>query len=180
MTSQPLFLGNDVRQGFVQQRLLDILLNKDMLMVDQEYAHGFAGDRIWTEAVGKEIWAKPLPGNRAAAVIFNRNGTTSPCDVTDPGRPELCPCDDNATSPGHSGVQSIRLDFSVLPSQWLLGAEASDGSASGAISCQVRDIFSGETGAQGKDLGAFAGGFEARDVPPHGCRFVLLSNCTQG
>ena len=34
VTSQPLFLGNDVRLGHVQQRLLDILLNKDMLMVD--------------------------------------------------------------------------------------------------------------------------------------------------
>ena len=45
--SQPLFLGNDVRPGHMQQRLLDLMLNKDMLFVNQNYV-GNAGDRVWT------------------------------------------------------------------------------------------------------------------------------------
>merc|ERR1712139_86607 len=71
VTSQPLFLGNDIRPGFMQPRLLDLMLNRDMLAVNQQYT-GFAGDRMWTGAVGKEIWAKPLPNHRTAVVLFNR------------------------------------------------------------------------------------------------------------
>ena len=48
--------------------------NPDMLAVNQNYS-GYAGDRVWTEAVGKEVWAKPLPGGRVGVVVFNRNGT---------------------------------------------------------------------------------------------------------
>jgi hypothetical protein len=36
VTSQPLFLGNDVRPGYMQQRLVDILTNEDMLVVNQQ------------------------------------------------------------------------------------------------------------------------------------------------
>lgn len=179
VTSQPLFLGNDVRPGFMQQRLLDILVNKDMLSVDQEYA-GFAGDRMWTAAVGKEIWAKPLLNGRAAAVLFNRNGTTSKCDVVGVGHMGSlkCPCDDNVTE--SSGAQDLTLRFDVLPTHWLLGQQTSVRQGGAGISCEVRDIFSGETGAVGKDLGRFTSAFHAAAVPPHGSRFVLLSNCTSG
>ena len=45
------------------------------------------------------------------------------------------------------------------------------------ISCAVRDIFAGETGKKGADLGRFSGTWDAGVVPPHGSRFVLLSNC---
>ena len=45
----------------MQQRLVDLMVNPDMLAVNQEWA-GFAGDRVWSEATGKECWAKPLPG----------------------------------------------------------------------------------------------------------------------
>ena len=149
VTSQPLFLGNDVRPGFMQQRLLDILLNEDMLTVNQEYstAHRFAGDRIWTAAVGREVWAKPLPGGRVGAVLFNRNGTTSQCDVHAPpysGSLEA-PCDDNATEA--AGAQSLVLSFDTLPIEWLIpggdeqlhsGGVGSGGSGMTAV-CQVRD-----------------------------------------
>ena len=181
VTSQPLFLGNDVRPGYMQQRLLDILLNKDMLAVNQQY-HGFAGDRMWTAAVGREVWAKPLPGGRAGVVLFNRNGTTSSCDVIDsPYSGSLkVPCDDNATE--SSGAQTLSLAFDVLPSQWLLddeqGGPPQRAHEAGAISCEVRDIFSGATGKASKDLGRHSGAFTAEDVPPHGCRFLMLSNCT--
>ena len=33
--SQPLFLGNDVRAGYMQPRLLDLVLNEDMITVNQ-------------------------------------------------------------------------------------------------------------------------------------------------
>ena len=106
----------------MQQRLLDILLNEDMLTVNQEYstAHRFAGDRIWTAAVGREVWAKPLPGGRVGVVLFNRNGTTSRCDVHAPpysGSLEA-PCDDNATEA--AGAQSLVLSFDTLPMEWLI------------------------------------------------------------
>jgi hypothetical protein len=45
--SSPLIISNDVRPGRVQQRVLDLFLNKEMLAVNQQY-HGFAGDRMWT------------------------------------------------------------------------------------------------------------------------------------
>ena len=43
------------------------------LAVNQEYdtEHAFAGDRIWTAAVGKELWAKPLPGGELAVLLIN-------------------------------------------------------------------------------------------------------------
>ena len=74
MTSQPLFVSADLRVGYVQPRVVALLKNPDMLAVNQNYS-GYAGDRVWTEAVGKEVWAKPLPGGRVGVVVFNRNGT---------------------------------------------------------------------------------------------------------
>ena len=68
ITSQPLFISNDVRPGHVQKRLLDMLTNRDMLAVNQEWA-GFAGNRLWSAPVGQELWAKPLPGRRVAALL---------------------------------------------------------------------------------------------------------------
>ena len=180
VASQPLLLGNDVRVGMMQQRLLDILLNKDMLSVNQEYDTelAFAGDRIWTGAVGKELWAKPLPGKRVGAVLWNRNGTAvSTCPWPHISDARTAPCDDNATA--SVGAQRLSLSFDVLPVEWLLASGAMEGRAGpAAISCEVRDIFSGKTGAAGLDLGRFSGAFDGGVVPPHGSRFVLLSNCT--
>jgi hypothetical protein len=147
----------------MQQRLPDILLNGDMLAVNQEFSvtHRFAGgDRIWTAPVGREIWAKPLPGGRVGAVLFNRNGTTSRCDVPTPpysGSLQVL-CDDNVT--GSSGAQALVLAFDVLPTQWLLtGDEQLHPGGGTAVTCEVRDIFSGQTGKAGKDLGRFQGSF---------------------
>ena len=87
------------------------------------------------------------------------------------------PCDDNATA--SVGAQRLSLSFDVLPVEWLLASGAMEGRAGpAAISCEVRDIFSGKTGAEGLDLGRFSGAFDGGVVPPHGSRFVLLSNCT--
>ena len=85
------------------------------------------------------------------------------------------PCTDNATA--SVGAQKLSLSFDTLPTEWLLASEAAVGSV-GPISCEVRDIFSGETGEEGADLGRFSGTWDAGLVPPHGSRFVLLSNCT--
>ena len=129
------------------------------------------------------------------------SGTASVCNVD---RSIDCPCDDNATE--SVGAQSIYLGFDVLPQHWLLGdmqaavATPATQSAQAAVvvtglatpapapttlkacdarvACHVRDIFGGPNGGSGQDLGLFTEGFEATSVPPHGSRFLLLSNCT--
>jgi hypothetical protein len=178
VASQPLFLGNDVRPGVMQQRLLDILLNPDMLQVNQEYdtEHAFAGDRIWTAAIGKELWAKPLPGKKVAAVLWNRNGTVVSTKTQGICGASEAPCTDNYTA--SVGAQTLILDFEVVPVEWLLTSDEGAAGETGPISCEVRDIFSGETGKEGADLGRFTGTWDAGVVPPHGSRFVLLSNCS--
>jgi hypothetical protein len=111
--------------------------------------------------------------------LFNRNGTTSTCNALHIGQMGSLqiPCDDNVTE--SSGAQDLTLDFDVLPAHWLLG-QAHSSESGGGISCEVRDIFSGETGKVGSDLGRFVGAFHAKEVPPHGSRFLLLGNCTSG
>ena len=113
---------------------------------------------------------------QVAALVFNRNGTTSQCNVA---ASIDCPCDDNQTE--SSGEQDIVLDFRSLPKQWLLGDGPADGSSSadlGAVSCDLIDIFGGANAGSGVSLGTHTGGFQAEQVPPHGSRFLLLGNCT--
>lgn len=112
VTSNPLFLSNDVREGSIQTRLIDILGNDDMLAVNQEYT-SFAGDRMWSQAPGREVWAKPLKHGRVGAVVFNRNGSTPKCPnhagtthngTRYPAAAITCPCNDNITSPVQRGA----------------------------------------------------------------------------
>ena len=221
ITSQPLFISNDVRPGYVQPRVLDLLMNKAMLAVDQAYTHGFAGDRLTSMAVGKEVWGKPLPEAAAAVLLFNRNGSASLCNVFTSVE---APCDDNVTEA--SAPQDVVLDFAVIPTAWLVtpvisakddgcggdgascnpagrgqeccpglnclpfsascgtgGIVAADGggatmaNAPRAISsCEVFDIFA--SAKEGKSLGRFSSRqFVAKNVPPHGSRFLRLNNC---
>ena len=79
VSSSPLFLGNDPRDGRMQPRLVDLLLNKDMLEVNQQYSTeaAFAGGRIKSSYPALELWAKPLVKPKkhgVAAVLFNRGG----------------------------------------------------------------------------------------------------------
>eukprot|EP00947_MAST-08B_sp_MAST-8B-sp1_P005045 g5045.t1 len=101
VSSAPLFLGNDARHGRMQDRLVDLLLNKDMLAVNAQYhqGHGFAGGRIWSTAPGQEVWAKPLvdPEHGVAVVVFNRDGTA--VGETPPGNSPLPPFCSNPDSP---------------------------------------------------------------------------------
>lgn len=176
VTSSPLFLGNDVREGYMQQRLVDLMTNRAMLEVNQLYA-GFAGDRIWSNATGKELWAKPLPGSAVGAVLFNRNGSTGGCHIQ---ATIDAPCDDDP-SLVDAGQQEMELAFASLPSQWL-GITTPPAELQGAISCNISDIFPATaSNASGptheKDLGRFTGRFKAV-VPPHGVAFVRVSGCT--
>ena len=84
----------------------------------------------------------------------------------DDDKPWLAPCDDNATA--SSGAQQVGLDFARLPSEWLALPAGVN------ISCEVFDIFS--SAASGATLGRFAGGWAAT-IPPHGVRFLRLSDC---
>ena len=180
VTSSPLFLANDVREGYMQQRLVDLMVNRAMLDVNQQYA-GFAGDRLWTNATGKELWAKPLPAGAVGAVMFNRNGSTAGC--RNPSKRALdTPCDDDPILV-HEGAQTIELKFESLPRQWLgLDTRATDPEPPKAtIICNISDIFpstaSNASGpAHAKPLGTYTDKFTAV-VPPHGVSFVHVSSC---
>eukprot|EP00039_Didymoeca_costata_P021632 m.345013 g.345013 ORF g.345013 m.345013 type:complete len:671 (+) comp25672_c0_seq1:63-2075(+) len=195
VTSSPLLLGNDVREGRMQPRLVDLMLNADMLDANSQYNQkfNFAGGRVWSGPLYKEVWAKPLvsPANSVAAVLFNRggyvigqipSGESFPPHCSDPNsqlgpcvgcfvdydKPWLSPCDDNTTA--STGMQSIELQFSLINASWL-GLEHSQE----AIQCHVYDIFA--TPQKGEDLGVYTNSFQA-NIPPHGVRFVRLSNCS--
>ena len=183
VTSSPLFLANDLRPGFVQKRLLGIVANPTMMEVDQAYTNGFAGDRIASEASGKEIWAKPLVGHTTAVVLFNRAGQTFKCMATSSID---APCDDypNATS----GAQPITLDFAVLaehadlsplpPAAELerLRSVTRGAGGGGDVACDVVDVY-GPHGDSSVPLGRFTGNF-TRVIPPHGVAFLLVGNCS--
>ena len=68
ITSSPLFLANDVREGHMQQRLVDMMTNRAMIAVNQNYSSdaGFSGDRIWSNATGKEL----CKCSRSLCVLF--------------------------------------------------------------------------------------------------------------
>ena len=65
----------------MQPRLLDLMLNPAMLMVNQVYA-GNAGGRIWTGAVGREVrchdepWAMYVRNSVHTALSYHSNRTT--------------------------------------------------------------------------------------------------------
>ena len=179
VTSSPLLLGNDARAGRMQPRLVALLTNPDMLAVDAAYdaPAAFAGGRMWTRPGGRELWAKPLGAGAAAAVLFNRGGATTPCNVP-ADQPQLAPCDDD---PAQShGAQRVALAFGDdLPASWLAAGELhlhhdADGGAA-ELECDVFDVFA--TPGHGAPLGRFQGGWAAV-VPPHGVRFVRVENCT--
>ena len=132
--------------------------------------------------------AKPLPDNEVAVVVFNRNGTTSTCNINTPHNSFAAPCDDVVAE--SSGAQQIQFDFDTLPREWFVGGKSGNGvvpahnggggggGGGDPIKCNVRDVFSGVAAAEGKDLGLFTGTFDAGVVPPHGVRFLLLSKCS--
>ena len=198
ITSSPLILGNDPREGHMQPRLVELLTNPDMISVDQMYstAAGFAGGRVATQAGAKELWAKPLPNHVVAIVLFNRGGTVigefedgvdphyRPARCSDPTQPPctgcyinddrmwLAPCNDNVTA--SSGAQTLSFSLSQIPKEWLV-AQHQDGTAAAAPqTCDVFDIF--DSPHTGKALGKVSGNWSAV-VPPHGVRFLRLSNC---
>ena len=173
-----------------------------VIAVNQDYVAelAFAGGRIASQPTAKELWAKPLSNHSAAVVLFNRAGTVvgqaveggppRPPHCTDPestlppctgcnlhgDQPWTAPCDDNATA--SSGAQTLSLSLAQLPREWLrAGAETSAGvgKAEIALECDVFDIF-GTVGV-GKAIGRTSGGVWSATVPPHGVRFLRLSNC---
>ena len=193
VTSSPLMLGNDAREGKMQQRLVDLLTNPAMLSVNQIYdaKHAFAGGRIATSAPARELWGKPLGNGTVAVVLLNRGGKAIgeidervgplPRNCKDPTKPEctgcyipsdlpqLSPCDDNATA--STGAQTLTLNLDQIPKEWLGASEESD---TKIASCEFFDIFA--TPHAGASLGRLST-FSAV-VPPHGVRFLRLSDCS--
>ena len=52
--------------------VLAIVTNEEAIAVNQAWAGG-AGDRVWvSDRDGAEAWAKPLPHDSLAVVVFNR------------------------------------------------------------------------------------------------------------
>lgn len=159
----------------MQQRLVDLLVNPEMVRVNQQYSASaaFAGGRIWTLPGGKELWAKPLEGGSAAVVLFNRGGHTPPCSVN---AAIEAPCDDDPSLPDYWGAQTVAMRFGDLPSTWLFSDEpVFHATGLADVECDVFDVFA--TAAAGKAIGRHAGGFEAM-IPPHGVRFLILSGCS--
>ena len=175
----------------MQQRLVGMLTNPDLLAVNSYYSQQekFAGGRIWSGFPGKEIWGKPLSPGTAAVVLLNRGGLASGNRVNGPASNDgldgcfdmhghsdaiLAPCDDNITA--SKGAQVIALNLSAIPRAWL-GLSLQDGAGGGgAVTCEVFDILA--TAKVGASLGRHAGSAFAPVVPPHGVRFVRVSNYT--
>lgn len=209
VSSAPLFLGNDAREGRMQSRLVGLLTNPDMLSVNQQYAQGvgFAGGRIKAMFPATEIWAKPLmtPNHSAAIVLFNRGGRVfgvsppgsnplppfcrdpespiGPCTgcFIDQDKPHLSPCDDNVTA--STGATDVEFLFSDVPSEWL-GLSHTQDEGTLDISCDIFDIYGcrvtctpGGEANKGVSLGRFKTSWSAI-IPPHGSRFLRLTNCS--
>ena len=187
ITSSPLMLGNDARPGRMQPRLVDLLTNQDLLAVNSDYNADlkFAGGRIWSAPVGKEMWGKPLLHGAAAVALLNRAGLASGVALGDRnpyfapyagcfdlhGRADaiLSPCDDNVTA--SHGTQTLTLDLDLIPRSWL----GLSPSSAGVVSCEVFDILA--TAHVGKALGRQDGDGWSAVVPPHGVRFLRVSDC---
>lgn len=152
---------------------------------------------------GRELWGKPLEPGTAAVVLLNRGGLASGValgprnpwfapyagcfDLHGGADAILAPCDDNVTA--SHGALSIALDLSLVPRSWLgLSALSGDkqqaGSSrvggrgsGGTVSCNVFDILA--TPKVGASLGRYGGASWSAVVPPHGVRFLRLSNCSE-
>jgi hypothetical protein len=99
------------------------------------------------------------------------------------------PCDDNVTA--STGARKIELAFADLPAAWLgitthqdehtdtvmleSGGRSIGRAASSGVSCELFDIFA--TANKGKALGTATDKWSVV-VPPHGVRFLRLSNCS--
>jgi len=67
----PLLAGNDLEH--MSQEILEILINKDVIAVDQDPA-GKQGTRVSKSGDG-EVWAKPLADGSKAVGLFNRGSS---------------------------------------------------------------------------------------------------------
>jgi hypothetical protein len=195
VSSSPLFISNDIRPGRVQPRILNLFLNRDMLRVNQQYNRGFAGDRVWTGPYSQEVWAKPLTNASVAVVLFNRDGDpcTSEAKFNPWHRNVSCgsngfrcsvaePIDSPCTDAPHLsvGAQNMTLDYAVINASWFGLGNAQVGEPNKLIVCDVYDVFTASTQPKaqaGHTLGRFASRTWSAVVPPHGSRFLILSNC---
>jgi hypothetical protein len=93
-------------------------------------------------------------------------------------QPWLSPCDDNATA--SSGAQTLTFSTDQLPRAWLVAdADTSPQSEEEAslLTCTVFDIFATPNKGSTLQGGAKLAEFSA-EIPPHGARFLRLSNCS--
>lgn len=90
VTSSPLMLGNDARPGRMQQRVINLLLNPDLLAANAYYSQTekFAGGRIWSGQVSPSASFSPPSSD----LHFARSVSASP-DVPFLCRAlQLCAC----------------------------------------------------------------------------------------
>ncbi len=67
----PLLAGNDLQP--MSREILEILINKDVIAVDQDRA-GKQGTRV-SKSGENEVWAKPLADGSKAVALFNRGAS---------------------------------------------------------------------------------------------------------
>jgi alpha-galactosidase len=73
LLAAPLLAGNDLRD--VPPAILDILLNKEVIAIDQDPL-GKQAKRVAQDG-DLEVWARPLAGGAYAAGLFNRGASSS-------------------------------------------------------------------------------------------------------
>ena len=79
------------------------------------------------------------------------------------------------------GAQNMTLDYSVMPASWFGDLSATGSRSTPPSECDVFDVFSASTqpaANAGRSIGRLKSRELRQEVPPHGSRLFILSDCT--
>ena len=66
--SSPLLISTDLRK--ISQSKMEIISNTEVIAINQD-ASGTAGDRIYNDTEGRQVWSRPLANGDICVVIYN-------------------------------------------------------------------------------------------------------------
>jgi alpha-galactosidase len=78
MSAAPLWAGNDLTK--MSEEIRQILTNSDVIAVDQD-ALGKAAELVREDALGLQVWARPLAGTDHAQAVVLLNRTSQPATI---------------------------------------------------------------------------------------------------